>query len=337
MKALIGAEISLSSVSNKPGAVIRVSLQNPEHSIVIRKRLSLHEYKHRHIRWYAREDELYHRLFPSLESFAVEIEGKIVQNRQPDFEKRILVLNEALRVFQPGEDLLIYRSCEHPEPTLKISREQPTSDISRDSMTTLRSLVLRLISRPLSEFNEGEVKALIALLDETKTLWEKITSLREENEKLKEGISTLESVFEQFSKNVIFECKLDFTDWVVKNLQSFEKGIRVIHRNYAIKLDNGKDSRVDLLCQDRKGVLVAIEIVFNPSTEDVKGVISSVTYLRKNIESLGHELSSGRLKATSIRGMVIANREKPELVEMCIQNNLKLCVLNHGYFIDVIE
>ena len=45
----------------------------------------------------------------------------------------------------------------------------------------------------------------------------------------------------------------------------------------------------------------------------------------------------GKLKANAIRGMIIANKERPELVEQCLQNSVKLCVVNSGCVIDVLE
>ncbi|OQA04660.1 MAG: hypothetical protein BWY66_02941 [bacterium ADurb.Bin374] len=305
--------------------------------MVVRKRLSMNEHKHRYLKWYAREDELYRRLFPETEPFVIEIGGRRVPGHAPDFEKRQLIIGEALRLFQPGDNLLVRWSREDDDRVLSISREEIPSSFARDAMMSLRLMVTRLIARPLSEFNEGDVKGLILLLDENKNLWERYSQVKEENEKLKEQISTIESVFEQFTRNTFFGCKRDFEEWVAGHMGLFEKGIRLIHRDYVVIVKDGKKRRIDLLCQDRKGVLVAVEVVFNPSVEDLDETLRLLEWLKGNIESFGNELTGGKMKATSIRGMVVTNREKPELVERCLQNGMKLCVVTSGCVIDVIE
>jgi len=336
MKGSPGTELIITPSTEK-GSTIIGKFSGPSENTIIRKRLSHNEHKQRFLKWYAREDELYRRLFPTTKAFTLEIAGQQIIGHNPDFEKRHLVIGEALRAFSPGDNLLIHWSDDASTPTLMISREDQPSSIARDAMTSLRSLVTRLISRPLSEFNDGEVKGLILMLDENKNLWERLMALREENQKLKEQIATLESVFEQFSKNSFFACKKDFEDWVASHMNVFEKGIRVIHRDYSVNLPGGQSRRIDLLCQDRKGLLVAVEVVFDPTKDDIDNTLKLLGVLKRNIESLGSELTLGKLKATAIRGMLITNREKSDLVEHCLQNGVKLAVVSSGCVIDVLE
>ncbi|MFZ2957845.1 MAG: endonuclease NucS domain-containing protein [Candidatus Ozemobacteraceae bacterium] len=336
--ATAGLEIVLSSQLDKGGNVVSVHVQELGEAVVIRKRLSLSEFKARSLKWFAREDELYRRLFPPCDAFSVQINGKSVPNRRPDYDKRALVIGEALRVFEPGDNLLIHRdSSQEENPVLVISREEHRANAGAEEMTSLRSLVTRLISRPLCEFNEGEIKGLIAMLDENKNLWERLSATKDENERMKEQIATLENVFEQFAKNTFFTCKRDFEEWVVTHLSIFEKGMRLLHRDYAVTWEGGRKRRIDLLCQDRKGVLVAIEVVFNPTNDDLENIPLMVQWLRQNVESLGRELTEGRLQARSIRGIVVSNREKPELVETCLEGGMKLCVVNGGFVVDTLE
>ncbi len=335
-KILSGSEIVLYPLSER-GTTVICRVTAPGDAIVIRKRLSLNEHKHRYLKWYAREDELYRRLFPGEEPFVIEIGGRRVPGHTPDFEKRQLVIGEALRLFQPGDNLLVSWKHSDTEKLLSVTREEIPSSIAKDSMMSLRLMVTRLISRPLSEFNEGDVKGLILLLDENKNLWERYSQVKEENEKLKEQIATIESVFEQFTRNTFFGCKRDFEEWVSGHMSLFEKGIRLIHRDYSVIVKDNRKRRIDLLCQDRKGVLVAVEVVFNPSIEDLEETLRLLEWLKGNIASFGNELTGGKMKATSIRGMLVTNREKPELVERCLQNGIKLCVVTSGCVIDVIE
>ncbi|MBF0499853.1 MAG: DUF91 domain-containing protein [Candidatus Riflebacteria bacterium] len=333
-----GFELVLCSQLEKAGNVVSAHVQQPGETTIIRKRLSLSEFKARSLKWFAREDELYRRLFPPCETFSIEIKGKMVPNRRPDYDKRTLVIGEALRVFTPGDTLLIHaRSGQSDVPVLVISREENHSNDGVEEMTSMRSLVMRLISRPLNEFKEGEIKGLIAMLDENKNLWERLTTTKEENERLKEQIATLENIFEQLARNTFFVCKRDFEEWVVAHLGVFEKGMRLLHRDYAVTWEDGRKRRIDLLCQDRKGVIVAMEIVFNPSNEDLDSIGQMIGWLRHNMESLGRELTEGKLQARSIRGIVVSNREKPELVEACLEKGLRLCVVNGGYVVDVLE
>jgi hypothetical protein len=312
-------------------------LIDPSEKIIIRKRLSHNEHKHRYLKWFAREDDLYRRFFPADQDFQIEIGGRRIPGLKPNFERRTVVIGEGLHAFSPGDQLLVSWSQESGDPTLVITCEDAPAAGAKEEMTFLRSLITRLISRPLSEFNEGEVKGLIALLDENKKLWERVVTLKEENEKLKEQIATLESVFDQFSRNSFFGCKKTFDEWVFENMNAFERGIRVLHRDYSVSLAGGKKHRIDLLCQDRKGVLVAAEVVFNPTLEDLEETLDLLAWLQKNIQAFGQELTQGQLKANVIRGMVIANRERPHLVEYCLQKGIKLCVVNSGCVIDVFE
>ncbi|HNV69370.1 MAG TPA: endonuclease NucS [Candidatus Ozemobacteraceae bacterium] len=335
-QAVPGSEIVLAAPAERGGVTVQGRLYQPGERVMVRKRLSASECKQRAIKWYAREDDLYRRLFPAEKHFAVEIHGKLITNRAPDFERRILVIGDALRVFAPGDSLLLHKASAAPLPTLVIEKEVPRTDPSDDSKT-IRAMVTRLISRPLQEFNEGEVKGLIALLDENKKLWERLHQLREENEKLKEQVSTLENVFDHLTRNSFFHSKGEFEDWVATHIGAIEKGVRPLHRDYQVTLDGGKPRRIDLLCQDRKGVLIAVELMYNPRQEDIKGTVALLAWLQGNISRLGRELTGGQLQAASIRGMVVTNRERPDLVEMCLQNGIKLCVINSGFVVDVLE
>lgn len=336
MKAMAGSEVALSPAAEKGQGVV-ARLVDPSEKILIRKRLSHNEHKHRYLKWYAREDDLYRRLFPDQEPFLIEIAGRQIPGQAPNFERRNLVVGEALHAFHPGDNLLLCWSPDARTPTLVISREDLPSNFAQDAMTSLRSLVTRLLSRPLNEFNDGEVKGLIVLLDENKNLWERLNRTNEENQKLKEQIATLESVFEQFARNSFFGCKRDFEEWVATHMNFFEKGIRLLHRDYSVTLPDGRKFRIDLLCQDRRGVLVAAEILFNPGPEDLEEALNVFDWARDNLSAVAEDLSKGKLKATAMRGMVITNRERPELVENCLQRGVKLCLVNSGCVIDVLE
>lgn len=336
MQASPGAELILTS-TEKSGTTIQAKVVAPPEKMIVRKRLSLNEFKHRQLKWYVREEEIYRRLIPQTSPFSIEINGTVTPNRQVDFEKRTLMVGEPLRVFNPGDLLLIHRSPNSEIPTLVITKEQLPSNVATDAMASLRALITRLLSRSLSEFNEGEIKGLIALLDENKNLWEKLMTLSEENEKLKEQVATLENVFDQFVRNTFFTSKKDFQEWVVSHIGIIEKGIRVLHRDYVYVGEDEKKGRMELLCQDRKGVLVAVEIVFNPTVESLAAQLKSLTWVRENPRKLGRELTNDRLEANQLRVMVVSNREKPSLVELCLQTGVKLCVINCGMVVDVIE
>ena len=336
MKAIAGSEVAL-SIAPEKGSDVLARLVDPSEKIMIRKRLSSNEHKHRFLKWYVREDDLYRRMFPDSEPFTIDLGGRQIQDQAPNFEKRNLIIGEAIRFFNPGDNLLLRWSPEAETPTLLISREEIQSSFANDAMTVLRGLVTRLISRPLKEFNEGEVKGLIVLLDENKNLWERLSRVNDENEKLKERISTLENVFEQFSRNSFFGCKHDFEEWVASHVNMLEKGIRLLNREYSITLPGDHDFRIDLLCQDRRGTLLAAEILFNPNAEDLLEALKVLEWAKHNLDSVAADISQGKLKANAIRGMIIANKERPELVEQCLQNSVKLCVVNSGCVIDVLE
>ena len=335
-KLLPGSEIALFP-GQTGGTEVMGKILSPSERIVIRKRLSQNEFKQRQLKWYAREDDLYRRLFPHERTFIIEIGGKKVPGHPPNFDRRTVKVGESLRCFAPGDHLLIRWALDTEIPTLVINKEVMPASVAIDAMTSLRSLVTRLISRPLQEFNEGEVKGLIVLLDENKKLWERLMALKDENQHLKEQIATLESVFEQFTKNSFFRCKRDFEEWCAAHIDMFERGIRVLHQRYAVKTAAQKIRRLDLLCQDRKGVLTAVEIAFNPRPGDLDDTLELLTFLKQNIQSLGIELTGGLLEAREIRGMIVTNRESADLVEQCIQRGLKLCVVNSGCVIDVLE
>lgn len=330
------AEIILTG-SREKGGQVQCQIFAPQEKMVIRKRLSHQEHNGRYLKWFAREDELYSRLFSSRNSFIVEIAGKRAKGRIPDFEKRKIMVGELLRGFSPGDDLLIHWLHSSDESVLVIEHAESTNRTSPDGSTPLRALVARLLSRPLGEFNDGEIKGLIVLLEENKKLWERISHYQEENRRLKEQVNMLESLFEQFTSNGFFNSKKEFEVWVAEHSALFEKGIRVIHRNYTVSLPGGRKRRIDLLCQDRKGVLVAIQSLFSPDPDQVAQALELLDYLRANIEAFGSELTEGQFKAVGIRGMIIANYEMTDLVEQCLQRQVKLCLVKSGCLIDVLE
>lgn len=330
------AEIVLQTVKDK-SATVNCLILTPQEKMVIRKRLSHQEHSRRNLKWFAREDELYGRLLSSADDFMIEISGKKFRGRAPDFDKRTLFVGDPIRFFSPGDDLLIHWNANSEPPVLVIAREELVSRQPLDGTTPLRSLMARLLSRPLGDFNEGEVKGLILLLDENKKLWEKISNLQEENRCLKEQVNMLESLFEQFASNSFFNSKKEFELWVAAHVNVFEKGLRVIHRNYAVTFAEGRKRRIDLLCQDRKGILVVVQILFNPERPQVEETIDLINHLRSNVEDFGSEVTSGQLKAADIRGMIIADCEKADLVEDCLHNRVKLCLVKSGCLIDILE
>jgi hypothetical protein len=334
--AMPEAEIILQTAKDK-SAVVNCIILTPQEKMVIRKRLSHQEHSRRHLKWFAREDELYSRLLSSAQDFMIEIAGKKVRGRAADFEKRTLFVGDSIRFFSPGDDLLIHWNSNTEPPTLVIAREELVSRPPLDGTTSLRSLVARLLSRPLGDFNEGEVKGLILLLDENKKLWEKLSNLQEENRCLKEQVNMLESLFEQFASNSFFNSKKEFEQWVAGHVNVFEKGLRVIYRNYSVTFAEGRKRRIDLLCQDKKGLLVVVQILYNPEEAQVEETIELINHLRANIEDFGSDVTGGQLKASDIRGMIIADCEKADLVEKCLQNKVKLCLAKSGCLIDILE
>ncbi len=113
--------------------------------------------------------------------------------------------------------------------------------------------------------------------------------------------------------------------------------MRVIHRNYTVTWQGGRKRRIDLLCQDRKGVLIAVQSLFSPDPGQVSEALELLDYLRANIGAFGSELTEGQYKAVGIRGMIIANYEKTDLVEQCLQRQVKLCLVKSGCLIDILE
>lgn len=329
------SEIVLSSGRDR-GSVVTCQIFAPQEKMVIRKRLSHQEYSGRYLKWFAREDELYSRLFSLKDGFEVEVGGKRVQGRAPDFDKRKLMIGDLLRVFSPGDDLLIKWKLKDI-PVLVIKREDPDEKGQIDGTTPLRSMITRLLARPLGEFNEGEVKGLIILLEENKKLWERIVNMQEENRRLKEQVNMLESLFEQFTDNSFFNSKKEFEHWVAAHINQFEKGLRLLHRNYTVTLPGEKKRRIDLLCQDRKGVLMVVQILYSPEQAQINEALDLMDHLRANTESLGRELTGGQFKSADIRGMIIANYERTDLVEHCLQRQVKLCLVKSGCLIDVLE
>lgn len=330
------SEILLSN-SRDRSPVVNCQIFAPQEKMVIRKRLSHQEHSGRYLKWFAREDELYSRLFSFKDGFEIEIAGKKMKGRAPDFEKRKLVIGDLLRVFAPGDDLLINWKFEHEVPVLHIKREEPVEKAQFDGTTPVRSLVARLLARPLGEFNEGEVKGLIVLLEENKKLWERIVAMQEENRRLKEQVNMIESLFEQFTSNSFFNSKKEFEFWVASHINLFEKGLRVLHRNYTVSLPGERKRRIDLLCQDRKGILVVVQILYSPEPVQISEALDLMDHLRANTESFGSELTGGQFKSADIRGMIIANYEKTDLVEHCLQRHVKLCLVKSGCLIDVLE
>lgn len=331
-----GSELTLST-SNEDSDVVICSISNPEEDLVIRKRLSHNEFNHRHLKWYAREDELYRRLFPTDDPVQVKIGSRLLKLVYPDFQKRKLRLGEALRVFSPGEDILLRWDSSSGEPILSIDHEELVSKCTYKGSTPVRAIVAKLISRPLSNFKEGDIKALLILLDENKNLWEQIGELQEENKSLKDQVSIVESVFEQLSENQFFDSKKCFVDWIFNHIGQFEKGIRIIHRDFNLEFENGKHCCVDFVCQDKKGILTVVEVVFNPETDKINNAINLIQTLENNLDTLSKQLTDNALLATSIRGVIITNFETAALVESCLQSNIKLFVVKSGYAIDVID
>lgn len=331
-----GSEIVLSG-SREKGTVVNCQILAPQEKMVLKKRLSHQEHNGRYLKWFAREDELYNRLFSMKEEFVIEIAGKKVKGRAPDFDKRKLMIGDLLRGFAPGDDLLIHWCADSQTPVLVVERENGHTKAQPDGTTPLRSLVTRLLSRPLGEFNEGEVKGLILLLEENKKLWERIVSLQEENRRLKEQVNMIESLFEQFTDNSFFNSKKEFEQWAASHISLFERGLRIIHRNYTVSINGGRKRRIDILCQDRKGVLVVVQILFSPEVSQINEAVELMSYLRENIAGFGSEITGGQFKAADIRGMIVANYEKTDLVERCLQNQLKLCLIKSGCLIDVLE
>ncbi len=333
--AAIDSEIVLSN-SRERGSVVNCHIFAPQEKMAIRKRLSHQEHSGRYLKWFAREDELYTRMFSLTEGFEIEIGGKRMKGRAPDFEKRKLMIGDLLRVFSPGDDLLIKWKTQEI-PVLLIKRDDPSEKAQLDGTTPLRSLITRLLARPLGEFNEGEVKGLIVLLEENKKLWERIVTMQEENRRLKEQVNMIESLFEQFTSNSFFNSKKEFELWVAAHINMFEKGLRVIHRNYSVTLSSERKRRIDLLCQDRKGVLVVVQILYSPEPVQVNEALDLLEHLRANTGSFGSELTSGQFKSADLRGMIIANYERTDLVEQCLQKQVKLCLVKSGCLIDVLE
>jgi hypothetical protein len=330
-----GAEIVLRKAKGSTSTV-ECLINIPLEKVVIRKRLSHLEHNQRYLKWYAREDDLYLRLLPQGKDFQIEVCGKRGKGREADFEKRKIVIGDALRIFSPGDDLILSLDDSGSVPVLIISREE-LANSNYDGSTPLRSLITRLLSRPLNDFREGEIRGLIVLLEENKKLWERLVGIQDENRHLKEQVNMLESLLEQFSVNSFFNSKREFEAWVASHINLFEKGTRLLHQDYTVSLPDGKKRRIDLLCQDKKGVLVAVEILFNPDMRQLDETLNLMDVLKENIESFGTELTGGLLKATDIRCMIISNHEKTDLVEYCLQRGVKLCMVNSGCVIDILE
>lgn len=335
LKAAVDSEVVL-TIPRDEGVVVYCKIFGPQEMMLIKKRLSHQEHNGRYLKWFAREDELYNRFFSQKNEFVISISGKTVKGRAPDFDKRKLVIGDLLRGFTPGDDILIHW-LDTSIPTLVVEREDLTEKATVDGTTPLRSLVARLLSRPLDEFNEGEVKGLIVLLEENKKLWERIVELQEESRRLKEQVNMIESLFEQFASNSFFASKKEFECWAVSHISAFEKGLRVLHRNYTVNSVGGRKRRVDILCQDRKGILVAIQILFSPEPAQISEALDLMKHLRANTEAIGSELTGGQYKAADMRGIIIANYEKTDLVEHCLQHHVKLCLVKSGCLIDILE
>lgn len=335
LDAVPGSEIVLSGSRDK-GTVVFCQILAPQEKMILKKRLSHQEHNGRYLKWFAREDELYSRLFSMKEEFVIEIAGKKVKGRAPDFDRRKLIIGDLLRGFSPGDDLLIHWNADSETPVLVVEKET-INENQPDGTTSLRSLVARLLARPLGEFNEGEVKGLIVLLEENKKLWERIAQFQEENRRLKEQVNMIESLFEQFTENSFFNSKKEFEQWAASHISLFEKGLRIIHQNYAVTVSGGKKRRIDILCQDKKGVLVVVQILFSPEAAQINEAIELIGFLRQNVAGFGREITGGQFKAADIRSMIIANYEKTDLVERCLQNQVKLCLIKSGCLIDVLE
>jgi len=128
--AAVDSEIVLSNVRER-GSVVNCQIFAPQEKMVIRKRLSHQEHSGRYLKWFAREDELYNRLFSLKEGFEIEVGGKRMKGRAPDFEKRKLMVGDLLRVFSPGDDLLIKWKAQEI-PVLLIKRDDPADKAQLD-------------------------------------------------------------------------------------------------------------------------------------------------------------------------------------------------------------
>jgi hypothetical protein len=335
--AIPDSEIVLMSAKDQP-TIIKCCIFAPKERIIIRKRLSHQEHSRKCLKWFAREDDLYQRLFAGLEEeFVIDVAQKKILGRVPELEKRKIFIGDPIRLFNPGDDLLIHWDSSAEVPTLIVTKEELATKVPSEGITSLRSLVARLLSRPLTDFNEGEVKGLIVLLDENKKLWEKLSNHQEENRRLKEQVNMLEALFEQFASNSFFSSKKEFEQWVTNHVNTFEKGLRLLHRNYSVTFSEGRKRRIDLLCQDKKGVLVAVQILFRPDAQQTQETLELMQHLRSNIEAFSSELTGGQFRAADVRGLIIADQEKAELVEFCMENRIKLCLIKSGCLIDVLE
>ncbi len=336
-KARPGLELVMQTGTGELQGVLVATLAAPNDGLTVRKKLSLNELRHRRLRWYARDELTYRQLFPEKGSLTVQIGDEALPNRVPDFERRFLFVGEPLCQFSPGDILVLTRRDTMEGTIVAITRENRAQQL-QDAGTALRSLVARLLSRPLKDFNEGEVRALIVLLDENKTLWERIVRLQDENERLKEQVATLEDVFSQFAANSFFGYRREFETWVVDHLGRIERGLRLLAADVPVTWEDGKERRIDLVCQDRKGGLVVVEILFNPSAEDVPQMFRMMAGLKRNLSVVAeHVRDQLPVPPTSVRGIVVTNKEPPQLVELCLVNNVKLCLINSGYVVDIIE
>lgn len=334
--AMIDSEIVLSLPRDK-GSTVNCQIFTPQDKMIIRKKLSHQEYQGRYLKWFAREDKLYTRLLTQREQFSIEIIGKVAKNRVPDFEKRKLKVGEMLRSFRPGDYLLIrWKYCDD-SAILLIEKEYEHSSTASDGSIPLRSLVARLLSRPLDEFNKGELKALIVLLEENKKLWERISDYQEENRHLKEQVNMLESLFEQFTANSFFNSKKEFEQWTATHVSLFEKGLKVLDRNYSVTVADGKKRRIDMLCQDKKGILVVVQILFEPDSLQIAEAIETISHLRADVNDFGSKLTDGQFKSADIRGLIVSNYDKADLVEPCMQKQIKLCLVKSGCLIDLLD
>lgn len=80
-----------------------------------------------------------------------------------------------------------------------------------------------------------------------------------------------------------------------------------------------------------------MQILYSPEEAQVEETIELINHLRANIEDFGSDVTGGQLKASDIRGIIIADCEKADLVEKCLQNKVKLCLAKSGCLIDILE
>ncbi|NLM17778.1 MAG: hypothetical protein GX221_08695 [Candidatus Riflebacteria bacterium] len=333
-----GSEILLISPKTE-NAPVQCHIMVPQEQMIIQKRLSLQEYNGRYLKWFAREDNLYARLFLYKANYNIEIFGKQIKGRAPDFEKRKLFIGNLITVFSPGDDLLIrWATAEDSEiPVLKIEHISKAEQ-KVDGNAQMRAMVSRILSSaPISGYDKAELHTLILMLDENKKLWEKNTLLQEENQSLKEHLKLLESVCEQFSSNSMFQYRRDFEQFVLNRPGQIEKGLKVVLRDLVIELPTGRQKTLDALCIDRLGVYTACQFIYKSDMQEIDENIALIQYLHDNKQALKKFLPDPELEIADVRGLIIADSENDDLLEKSVQSGIKLAVVKTGSLIETWE